>query len=272
MLASECSNSSPISTSIKILRPIGVVLVLVTLSSYLFSANPPSPYEARLTQHTGDIIVRSQDNLVKGPPLRNVTPLNEGDWVFVGRKGFADVSFTNGTLVRLNENTALRLRRIAEKDTLMILAYGTLLSKVQFEKGAGIKFTVLSPNAMATVHGTEFVFEDLGSRAWIGVLDEGHVLAKTRGFKKQVMMHFNQETLVHRGLPPQNAQVLEHLYHYKIEMANIRSRLRGVRKQWKEISVEQRKRLRAAWERSNRSPVPRHAHPHGKAKQSLVDN
>ena len=82
---------------------------------------------------------------------------------------------------------------------------------MQFEKSDGNQFRVVTPSAIATVRGTELVVEESGVHTRIAVLDEGHVLVTAPGFKKAVMLHFNQETQVTHGLSPQDEHVLDRL-------------------------------------------------------------
>jgi hypothetical protein len=207
--------------------------------------------DVRLTATSGSVQVEAKgpkDRKVLGPPpIYSPLLLQDGDIVRTARGSSAEIAFAEGTLLHLHENSALHIRQILPKSTLLTLYYGTLLAKVEFEKNEGQVFAVNTPSARATVTGTEFVVEESGGLSHIAVLDEGHVTVTARGYKKQVVMHFNQETQVKQGLPPRDAHVLERMYHYKIEMGDMRAHLKAVHKDWKKFTAEQLSRLRAAW-------------------------
>ena len=251
------------------LRAVGLLL------GFLFAARvvtadplPAAPPDIRLTQTTGQVLITIATGKAKGPPP-SVLPfaLAEGDLVKTASSSTAEIAFAEGTLIRIGPESALRLKALSPKRIVLVLKSGVLLAKVHFEKSEGSTFQVLTPSALVTVRGTEFVVEESGARARIGVLDEGHVAVTAPGFKKEVVMHFNQETSVTRGLSPRNATVLERLYRHKIQMGQMRERLSDLRKHWETPSAGQLQSIRDAWILQNTPPPPppphhRHKHHH----------
>jgi hypothetical protein len=237
----------------------------LALTAVLFGGLPKAahaqadiPFEVRLTKSAGPVNVTTGDGKARGkPPVYNPFIFEEGDYITTGSSATVDLSFSGGTLIRLGPKSALKLARLSDADSQLFLKAGVLLAKVQYEKNKGQQFKVITPSAVATVKGTEFVIEENGSYARIGVLDEGHVSVTARGFKKDVLMHFNQETQVPRGLSPRDAHVLEHLYHYKPAMADMRQRIKIIRKHWTVLTPEQRRHIRAAWEKRHAVSLPR---------------
>src|SRR6185295_1708936 len=101
--------------------------------------------------------------------------LEEGDFIKTGSSSTAEIAIAGGTLLRLEPESAMRFSQLSPKTIELILKSGVLLARVRFDKEAGAQFRVVTPSAIATVRGTEFVIEETGSRARIAVLDEGHV-------------------------------------------------------------------------------------------------
>src|SRR5258708_25994365 len=182
------------------------LLALVSLPTH--SAAPGagvSPMDVRLTGIQGDVAVTTLDGDVKGPPPSyGALCLEEGDSIRTQAGASAEIAFKDGSLIRLEENTAVHLRRLSPQNTFLALQNGVLLAKVQFEKKEGQQFSVVTPSAVAAVRGTEFVVEETGSITRVGVLDEGHVVVQSPGFKKEIVMHCNQETQVKPGTPPRD--------------------------------------------------------------------
>jgi len=118
---------------------------------------------------------------------------------------------------------------------------------VNFDKHAGAQLSVETPSAVVAVRGTEFVVQQENSGSQVGVLDEGHVAVRSPGSSEEVMLHFNQETRVRYGQLPERAQTLEHLYHYKLQMGQMRTRLRLLHKHWNALRPSQRNSVRRAW-------------------------
>jgi hypothetical protein len=211
--------------------------------------------DVRLALVQGNVVIVSPDHKAEGPPpVYGNLLLLEGDTIRTRHKSVAEIAFVDGTLIRLEEDSALHLRRLQPKRIGMTLYYGTLLAKVQFEKKEGAQFSVRTPSSITTVTGTEFVVEENGSLAHIGVLDEGHVAVTAPGFKKEVILHFNQETQVKQGRAPRDSHVIERMYHHKITMGDMRARIRTLRKTWKNIPLSRCAQLRKAWIYHNTHP------------------
>jgi hypothetical protein len=232
---------------------------LLFLPLAVFAADtppPPSPPkvspDVRLTETAGKVTLTLKG--CEGPPIAGEMPLMEGDVIQTGTTSYAEISINGTTLVRLEQNSALRIRRLSPKRILLGLRWGTALAKVNFDKKEGAAFVIFTPVASASVRGTEFVVEQQGPRAYVGVLDEGHVLVKAPGFKKEVMLRFNQETVVQKGTPPADVKVLERLYPHKNQMADLRQKIKTVRKQGP-LTVEQCQMMRTGWINTN-APAP----------------
>ncbi len=210
--------------------------------------------DVRLTHTTGQVTLTLEG--VQGTPMiGGEMPLDQGDVIVTGLQGRAELSFDEGTLVRLLPNSVLTLKELTGKKTVLRLRRGVLLARVQFEKDTGQQFSVLTPSTMASVRGTEFVVDQTGARTIIGVLNEGHVAVQAYNFKKHVVMHFNQEVTVNRSAPPGRVQVLTKLYPHKVQMADMRDRIKQLNRSATALSPQQRAMLRAGWKQTQSSSV-----------------
>jgi hypothetical protein len=227
------------------------------LPASLPSGQAGAPFaEARLTQADGDVSVLTSSGDAQGHTVPGEMLLVEGDQVSVGSQGGAEISLDGLTLVHLEAGSTMRIKSLEAKNIVLGLDSGTLLAKVKFEKKLGASFSVETPTLVAAVRGTELVVQQEFAGARVGVLDEGHVLVTGRGSKEHVLLHFNQETDVHRGLPPEKPHHLQYLYHYKLEMSKMRDRIKYLRKHWYALTPEQRQMVRDAWVKTHPRIIP----------------
>ncbi|MBI2783405.1 MAG: TonB-dependent receptor [Gammaproteobacteria bacterium] len=101
--------------------------------------------------------------------------LCEGDTVRVGERSRAEVALINDAVLRIDQNTTIRLLDIAEKTTetsLLSLVQGAFASLSRKPR----RMTVSTPYVNGTIEGTEFLMSIAGAEAEIRVL-EGRVVA-----------------------------------------------------------------------------------------------
>ncbi len=235
-------------------------LLLLTLTLGATAADKPAtpwPVDARLLQWRGDVTLRTVEKNATGGNMPSSMPLLEGDVIKTGKDGVVEIALDGLTLLHLDPASQLQIKKLSPTDTVLRLTYGILVAKVKFEKKEGDQLAVLTPSAVVRVRGTEFVIEETGERARVAVLDEGHVAVTAPRYRKEVVMHFNQETQVHRGQAPEDAHVLERMYHYKILMSQMRQRNKVNKKNWYAFTFQHRELVRAAWITTH-SPKPRH--------------
>jgi hypothetical protein len=84
--------------------------------------------------------------------------VREGQGIRTFRRSYAEITFTDGSIIRVNEQTDLVIQSVAT------------MRRVRLEKGAlwvkdekGSKTTVQTPVATATARGTEFIITDEGT-------------------------------------------------------------------------------------------------------------
>lgn len=101
--------------------------------------------------------------------------LCEGDTVRVGDHSRAEVALINDAVLRIDQNTTIRLLDIAEKpaeSSLLSLVQGAIASLSRKPR----RMTVSTPYVNGTIEGTEFLMRLAGNQAEVRVL-EGRVVA-----------------------------------------------------------------------------------------------
>ena len=93
-----------------------LLLLLVSLAvapAPLHAAEAQEPRLLRISLLEGDVTYQRTD-LDRWVDLSINTPILEGDKIWVGRGGRAEVEFENGSFARLSENTIVEFSRLAE--------------------------------------------------------------------------------------------------------------------------------------------------------------
>ena len=133
------------------------------------------------------------------------TPLCEGDTIRVGERSRAAVSLVNNAVLRIDQNTAIRLIDITPQDeetSLLDLFRGAFQSFSRKPK----YLRVNTPYLNGSVEGTEFVFRVTDDEAVITVL-EGVVLASnTQG---EVAIRPGESAVASSGQAPQRRIVVK---------------------------------------------------------------
>ncbi len=106
--------------------------------------------------------------------------LCEGDTIRAGELSRAEVALINDSVLRIDQNTTIRLVDIAEKETeqsLLSLVGGAIASLSRKPR----RVTVSTPYVNGTIEGTEFVMRLAGDQAEIKVLEGAVVAANDQG-------------------------------------------------------------------------------------------
>jgi Flp pilus assembly protein TadD len=106
--------------------------------------------------------------------------LCEGDTVRVGELSRAEVALINDSVLRIDQNTTIRLLDIAENPTehsLLALLQGAFASLSRKPR----RMTVSTPYVNGTIEGTEFLMSIAGTQAEIRVLEGSVVAANDQG-------------------------------------------------------------------------------------------
>lgn len=127
-----------------------VVSVLVSQAS--------GPNDGKVVLAHGDVVIRSNDTSTKAVPGVLV---RQGDQVRTGRDGGVRLLLGGSAVVDLGANTSMVVTRAgtSSSETKLKVWSGRLWARVSSLFGNDAKFEVESPNAVAGVRGTEFIFD-----------------------------------------------------------------------------------------------------------------
>jgi len=196
-------------------------------------------WDARLTAVTGEVTVLPADGGEESAAEVGM-PLEEGDRVVTAAGAEAEVALDGGSLVTVRESSDFKLEKTAKAETSFLLAFGSLLAKIQ--KLGSQSLQVRTPSAVAAVRGTEFGVEVEGENSHVGVFDEGRVEVGGSGGKE--VLTPNQETSVEKGRAPLRAAPLRRFVVQRARMQAQLRRLRAIRRNWKSLPPDRRREMR----------------------------
>ena len=167
-------NSKKGNLVLKVCRNIALVIVFISLTICF-------GYSAQIAFMAGDVkVVRDGKNLNAQFQMK----LETGDVVKTGKSSFADVSYEDGTVVKINENSSVTVGNKSAKgsDSLSVTS-GIISAKfAKLEKDSTRK--IYTPTAVCAVRGTEFnvaVSESADSKVQLkeGALEVNNPYGKT---------------------------------------------------------------------------------------------
>lgn len=174
------------------------ILPFFVLMSAVLTAQSQQP-AANLAIYTGECRVWHQG---KEDEAEVGQPLFTGDSVVTGKDSKAEVSFVDGTSVRISE----RARLVVEQaDTLrsLKLLWGKLWAKVAKLSSAQCRFQVETPTAVAGVRGTVFRVEVDPDSATRVAVEEGEVeVSEPRLSPRMVRLSAMRQAFFRRGRGP----------------------------------------------------------------------
>jgi hypothetical protein len=179
-------------TAMRIIPPLFVLMAAA------LPALPQQP-AANLSIYTGECRVWHQG---KTDEAEVGQPLFTGDSVMTGKDSKAEVSFMDGTSVRISERTRLV---VAQADTLrsLKLLWGKLWAKVAKLSSAQCRFQVETPTAVAGVRGTVFRVEVDPDAATRVAVEEGEVeVSEPRLSPRMVRLAARRQSFFRRGRDP----------------------------------------------------------------------
>lgn len=128
------------------------------VTSILVSQAALPATDGRVVLVHGEVVIRTVDASVKAIPG---TLVHQGDQVRTGRDGGVRLLLGGSAVVDLGANTSMVVTRAgsANSETKLKVWSGRLWARVSSLFGNESKFEVESPNAVAGVRGTEFIFD-----------------------------------------------------------------------------------------------------------------
>jgi hypothetical protein len=165
-------------------------------------AQPSTSFSATLIDFEGEVLIqKGVENLWL--PVEKDMPLEQGDHVKTGAKGFAEILVDDGSQIRLEENSEITLSELsADSQTESITAsvylwFGRMLSNITRFAHARSKFEVQTPTVVAGVRGTDFAVEVLDTKqSDVGVFDGEAAVA---GLDRQKRPRRESEVVLGKG-------------------------------------------------------------------------
>ncbi len=116
------------------------------------------PSDGRVVLARGDVVIRTVDSSVKAIPGAMV---RQGDQIRTGQDSGVRLLLGGSAVIDLGANTSMVVTRAgtSSSETKLKVWSGRLWARVSSLFGSSAKFEVESPNAVAGVRGTEFIFD-----------------------------------------------------------------------------------------------------------------
>jgi FecR protein len=176
-------------------------------------AQPSTPFSATLINFEGEVLIqKGRENLWL--PVEKDMPLEQGDHLKTGAKGFAEILVDDGSQMRLEENSEITLSELsADAQTKSITAsvylwFGRMLSNLTPFAHSRSKFEVQTPTVVAGVRGTDFAVEVVeANHTDVGVFDGEVTVAgldrqKSPLRESEVVLGKGYQSSVFRNRPP----------------------------------------------------------------------
>jgi hypothetical protein len=196
------------------------VFFLVLLPFFLFTlpqpspcAQPSTPFSATLIDFEGEVLIqKGGENLWL--PVEKDMPLEQGDHLKTGARGFAEILVDDGSQIRLGENSEITFSELsADSQTKSITAsvylwFGRMLCNITRFAHARSKFELQTPTVVAGVRGTDFAVEVLDAKqSEVGVFDGEVAVAGLDRQKKplresEVVLGKGYQSSVFKNKPP----------------------------------------------------------------------
>ena len=114
-------------------------------------------------------------------------PLEVGDQVYTQAESFAEIRYTIGTVLRMDEKTKVTLESSSEKTVKSKSAIGTVWINMRKLVSTGKEFEVSTPTAVAAIRGTVFDMSYTpDSASYVAVFEGKVAVGPTDDLKKQL--------------------------------------------------------------------------------------
>jgi FecR protein. len=177
------------------------ILLFIVLSSTVILSET-SQREASIQSMIGTVKVRKGDNPA-WKDARAKMVIKEKDAVRTFVESQVEIVTSEGTLIRLDENTTMELSALKQLSnsaqvTKVSILNGTVLSNVKKLVNSGSRFEFETPTATASIRGTQVGFDVSSEKTMIKVYD-GEVMVTPKGAKAGVSVKTNQMTTIVKG-------------------------------------------------------------------------
>jgi hypothetical protein len=160
------------------------LIAVAAVCAIVFSVNAESV--AKITTFEGSVSV-----LKKGAAdwrdAKPGTPLEVGDQVYAREESFAEIRYSIGTVLRMDEKTKVTIEESSEKTIRTKSALGSVWVNMRKLISTGKQFEVSTPTAVAAIRGTVF---DLSytpdSASYVNVFEGKVAVGPSDDLKKQL--------------------------------------------------------------------------------------
>ncbi len=168
-------------------------------------------------------------------------PVEVGDVIKVGYDGEVNIYIDNIGIIKLLRNTELEVSE-AEGDHILLLAYGTIVSKI--EKIKKYTFKVKTPSALCSVKGTQFAVEHnkLSGESVFGVIDEGEIVVypgEQESENNLYRVSKNQEIVINPSSKRWRVSNLSRLSIHRARLYAMKKTLLDHKKKWRRFTQSQ---------------------------------
>ncbi len=243
-------------------------LLLLTWTVFPLYAEEPAIRDARVTDASGPVTIKTADNPKQAVTVDEEAPLMEGDVVETGPQARAEITMDGETVFTLQAGTRLKIEKIFLRNTQLELSQGAVLAKIKPATRPDQNLILKMPTAVVAIRGTELGAETSEGLSHVCVFKEGHVVVAGAWGHEHVILGPYQETKVPRSNVPHPPYGLTHFQAYRNQIPHLRNRAAYWQKNWKPISPDQRQRVRQNLMGPNRKPSagfrrpPEHKPPH----------
>lgn len=163
---------------------LACLLILVFAAGIFAAESNISESIAVISDYSGDCKVKKADTADWVSPAINL-PVYQGDEFKTGSTSFVEIIFDDASIVRLSDNSNLKIDTLSRKEsaakTVFNLLTGKIMAIVDKLKNEDSTFEVRTKMAIAAVKGTEFAVEADDAGNLFGVLEGSVQLRDLQG-------------------------------------------------------------------------------------------
>jgi uncharacterized protein YaiE (UPF0345 family) len=153
---------------------------------FLLALSVQAAAVARITRIEGTIQIQRKGT-TQWRVAKPAVPLNVGDKLFTAEESFAEIRYTIGTVLRMDEKTKIQLESSSDKTLKTRNSLGDVWVNMKKLVTKGKEFQVSTPTAVAAIRGTVFrLSNDSSSSVEVSVYDGKVGVGLADSLKKQL--------------------------------------------------------------------------------------
>ncbi len=214
------------------------IIFTLFLYSFIYAQNSIIDSIALISDYEGHCMVKI-DKISQFESARMNMAVFEGAEFKTGPGSYIEITFDDASIVRLSENTTLKLsdlkRKGNEKRTILELAFGKIMAIIDKLKNEDSTFEVHTKMAIAAVKGTELIVTSESDETdELGVF-EGEVVYyskndKEKAFKKLIKTGKQSRIQKGQNIPEDEFDIRDNLLKHREDMEKIRKEILYIRK------------------------------------------